>query len=251
LTGAEVRAMARAGRWEGTTRGAAPGHIQCNIAILPEHDAEDFAVWCERNRSVAPVLARSEPGDSHMPQLGEVDLRYDLPAYRVFEYGKAVGELQDLAACWSDDLIGFAFGCSFSLEDVLRNSGIVLRYEERGFGGAIYEADLQTEPAGAFAAPLIVSMRPLSPADAERVVEISQRYPMLHGAPVHVGDPAAIGVNLDRPLDTIGKVSVAEQEVPVFWACGVTTQLAITRARPSRAFTHVSSRMLVSDLKLP
>jgi uncharacterized protein YcsI (UPF0317 family) len=250
MTGAEVRARARAGEWHGTTRGAAPGHVQCNVAILPADAAEDFAGWCARNRSVAPVLARSRRGDPHLPTLGEVDLRYDLPAYRVFEGGHATGEVADLDTHWTEDLVGFAFGCSFTLEDVLQRSGVVLAYEERGFGGAIYETDRLTETVGGFAAPLVVSMRPLRAADATRAVEVSRRYPMLHGAPVHVGDPARIGIDLACPLDTIGTVDVAPDEVPVFWACGVTAHLAIMQARPSRAYTHVSGRMLVTDLEL-
>lgn len=251
MTGAEVRARARAGTWHGTTRGAAPGHIQCNVAILPAEEAPDFVRWCERNKAVAPLLGSTEPGDPRMPKLGDIDLRYDLPAYRAFERGRPVGELEDLAACWTEDLVGFAFGCSFSLEDALRSSGVALGYEERGFGGAIYETNRETSTVGAFAAALIVSMRPLRPADARRAVEVSERYPMLHGAPVHVGDPAEIGVDLQRPLDAIGSVDIAADEEPVFWACGVTTQLAIMQAQPSRAYTHVSGRMLVSDLRLP
>lgn len=250
MTGAEVRARARAGTWVGTTRGAAPGHIQCNVAILPAEDAEDFSHWCDRNHPVAPRLASTEPGDPRLPELGDIDLRYDLPAYRAFERGRPAGELDDLGACWSDDLVGFAFGCSFSLEDALRQSGVALRYEERGFGGAIYKTDRETEPVGGFAAPLVVSMRPLRAADVARAVQVSQRYPMLHGAPVHAGDPAALGVDLEQPLDAIGTVDVGADEVPVFWACGVTAHLAIMHAAPPRAYTHVSGRMLVTDLEL-
>jgi uncharacterized protein YcsI (UPF0317 family) len=243
-----VRKLCRAGRWEGTTRGAAPGHIQCNVVILPAEPAEEFAGWCARNRSVAPILARSCPGDPRLPELGDVDLRRDLPSYRVIERGEPVAEVEDLAERWREDLIGFAFGCSFSLEDALRNAGVQLRYEDRGFGGAIYETNRETVPFGAYSAPLIVSMRPLRPAHAERARAVSARYPMLHGAPVHVGDPAEIGIQLDRPLDCIGKVDVDDDEVPVFWACGVTTHLALERARPPLAYTHVSGRMLVTDL---
>src|SRR5262249_11902588 len=142
------------------------------------------------------------------------------------------------------------FGCSFSLEDALRREGVRLDYEQRGFGGAIYATTLATEPAGAFRAPLIVSMRPLAADAVDSAIEGSRRYPQLHGVPIHAGGPAAIGVDIEAPLDAIGAVSVADDEVPVFWACGVTTQTAIENARPSRAFIHVSSRMLVCDLRL-
>jgi uncharacterized protein YcsI (UPF0317 family) len=248
---AEVRAAARAGRWRGTTRGAAPGHVQCNLVVLPLTEAEPFAGWCELNRAVAPLLARSEPGDPRLPELGDgIDVRFDLPAYRRFEDGVAVEEVADLGALWTDDLVAFAFGCSFSLEDALRDAGVALRYADRGFGGATYATAIETEPRAGFAAPLVASMRPLRPDDAQLAVAVSERYPQLHGAPVHVGDPAAIGVDLDRPLDAIGAVDVAADEVPVFWACGVTTQVALERARPARAFTHVSARMLVTDVRL-
>lgn len=250
MTGAEVRALARAGKWRGTTRGAAPGYIQCNVVILPAHEAGAFGAWCERNPSVAPVLATSEPGDPRLPGLGEVDLRYDLPGYRVWESGAEAGEVGDIADRWSDDLVAFAFGCSFSLEDALRTAGVALDYETRGFGGAIYETGLQTNPVESFRAPLIVSMRPLRPAEAEHAVEVSHRYPMLHGAPVQVGDPERLGVDLERPLEAIGAVDIAPGEVPVFWACGVTTHAALSHARPARAFTHVSACMLVTDLTL-
>jgi uncharacterized protein YcsI (UPF0317 family) len=217
---------------------------------LPADLADGFAAWCDRNQAVAPVLARSRRGDPRMAELGSIDLRHDLPAYRVWESGIPAAEAGDIADRWTDDLVGFAFGCSFSLEDALRASGVELRYEARGFGGAVYETILPTQAAGGFAAPVIVSMRPLRPHHALRAVEVSRRQPMLHGAPVHVGDSDEIGVNLNRPLDAIGRVDIAADEVPVFWACGVTTHAALSRAQPERAFTHVSGCMLVTDLTL-
>jgi uncharacterized protein YcsI (UPF0317 family) len=246
----EVRAAARAGRWRGTTRGSAPGYLQCNLVVLPHAEAERFARWCELNAAVAPVLARSEPGDPQLPTLGDLDVRFDLPAYRVFDDGVPVAEVQDLGQHWSDDLVAFAFGCSFSLEDALRREGVPLRYEERGFGGAIYETTRPTAEHGGFGGPLIVSMRPLPEDAVELAFRVSERYPLLHGRPVHAGDPAALGVVLERPLEAIGPLQLVADEVPVFWACGVTTQAAIERARPRRAYTHVSSQMLVCDLPL-
>jgi uncharacterized protein YcsI (UPF0317 family) len=245
------RAAVRRGEWAGPTRDVAPGYVQCNLVVLPRAWAERFEEWCAANPSVAPVLARSEPGDPRLPELGaDVDVRTDLPRYRVFRDGKPAGERGDLKELWSDDLVAFAFGCSFSLEEALRRAGVELRYETRGFGGAIYRTDRETEPAGGFRAPLVVSMRPLLPADAERAVEVSERYPQLHGAPVHVGDPSAIGVRIEEPLDAIGTPSVEDGEVPVFWACGVTPQFALESARPPLAITHVSAHMLVTEMRL-
>jgi len=250
---ADYRAAVRGGVWTGPTRDAAPGHVQCNLVVLPGEWAEGFGAWCDANPAVAPVLARSAPGDPRLPALGEgVDVRTDLPRYRVFRDGEAVGEPRDLLSLWAeqDDLVAFAFGCSFSLEEALRRAGIALAYERRGFGGAIYRTARETVAAGGFAAPLVVSMRPLAEAEAERAVEVSRRWPQLHGAPVHVGDPAELGIALDEPLDAIGEVSVADGEVPVFWACGVTPQLSLEAARPPLAITHLSAHMLVTERRL-
>jgi uncharacterized protein YcsI (UPF0317 family) len=246
----EVRAAARAGEWRGTTRDAAPGYLQCNLVVLPTGWAERFADWCAANPRVAPVLARSEPGDPRLPALGDVDVRTDLPRYRLFRDGVASEELDHLGTVWRDDLVAFAFGCSFSLEEALRRAGVRLDYEGRGFGGAIYETTRQTEPAGPFAGPLVVSMRPLAGDQVELAVSVSEAHPQLHGAPVHHGDPAALGVDLDRPLDAIGQVDIAHGEDPVFWACGVTPQLVIERAKPPLAITHLSAHMLVTDVRL-
>lgn len=246
-----VRRAARENRWPGSTRGAAPGQVQCNIVILPGADAINFAAWCKLNPSVAPVIARTQPGNPFLPDLGEdLDLRVDLPSYRLFEHGKDIGEVDDIRALWQPDWQGFAFGCSFSLEDALRARGVPLEYEHRGFGGAIYLTNVMTEACGPYAGPLVVSMRPIAETYAENAVALCQRFPSLHGAPVHVGDPAAIGIDLNQPLQSLGDISVLPGETPVFWACGVTTQYVIQRARPSSAITHVSARMLVTDLRV-
>jgi uncharacterized protein YcsI (UPF0317 family) len=251
VDGKQVRLAARRGAWAGTTRGAAEGYVQCNVTIVPSDVADGFLAWSESNPGVAPVLARGRAGDPKLPELGDdLDIRTDLPSYRVMRAGAAPVEQEDVVAEWADDMVAFAFGCSFSLEEALRRAGVALRYEERGFGGAIYRTRIETKAAGPFAGPLVASMRPLSPADAELAVEVSRRYPHLHGAPIHVGDPADIGVELDDPLDSIGAVDVAAGEVPVFWACGVTVQEALARAGTRIAITHVSSRMLVTDVRL-
>ena len=225
--------------------------MQCNVAILPGAEAAAFAAWCELNPSVAPIIAQTLPGDPFLPVLGEdIDLRIDLPAYRLFENGEDVGEAGDIQSLWEPDWQGFAFGCSFSLEDALRAGGIPLDYERRGFGGAIYLTNIATKACGAYAGPLIVSMRPIPETHAAATLRLCERFPKLHGAPVHVGDPASIGIDLNRPLQSLGEPSVVGSETPVFWACGVTTQYVIQHARPRRAVTHVSARMLVTDLHI-
>lgn len=245
----EVRRLAREGRWQGTTRGAAPGRVQCNVLALRGADAQAFAQWCELNRAVAPVIARTRAGSALLPDLGEdVDLSRDLPAYQLFAHGRPGAVVPDLVESWTADTTGFAFGCSFSLEDALRAGGIPLDYESRGFGGAIYVTRRDTVPHGGFAGPLVVSMRPIRADLVQACIDLCARFPRLHGAPVHAGDPDALGIRLGEPLQSIGNLSIAAGEVPVFWACGVTTHDLLAQARPAWAASHVSAQMLVTDL---
>jgi uncharacterized protein YcsI (UPF0317 family) len=219
--------------------------------VLRGQDAADFAAWCEANPAVAPVIERTHNGQPGLPTLGaDIDLRHDLPAYQIFEHGALAATVDDIADAWHPDCTGFAFGCSFSLEEALREGGIALHYEARGFGGAIYLTGRETVAVGRFAGPLVVSMRPIPARQVEATLALCARYPLLHGAPVHVGDPAALGLCLEQPLQSLGDVSIAEDEVPVFWACGVTTQYLLAQARPAWAASHVSARMLVTDLPI-
>lgn len=247
----EYRRRVRDGSWAQPTRGVAPGHVQCNLVMLPAADADGFARWCAANPAVAPVIARSEPGDPRIPALGtDIDLRTDLPRYRIFVDGEGVESRTDVSGVWREDLVTFAFGCSFSLEEALVRHGVPLPGVRRGFTGAIYQTTRETVAVDAYAGRLVVSMRPVPLSAVDQVIEISERYPWLHGAPVHVGDPAALGIELDEPLESLGEVSVLDDEAPVFWACGVTTQRVMESARPEFAITHESAHMLVTDLTL-
>lgn len=251
LTGQDVRRLARAGQWPGSTRGAAPGFVQCNVMVLRAAHAEGFARWCEANPAIAPVIAQTQGGQPLLPELGDgVDLRRDLPAYQLFDRGQPSAVVDDIAGAWGPDCTGFAFGCSFSLEEALRRGGIELRYERRGFGGAIYVTTQDTVAVDGFAGPLVVSMRPIPATQVQATMDLCARYPKLHGAPVHAGDPAALGIRLEEPLQSLGPLSIAEDEVPVFFACGVTTQYLLARAQPDWAASHVSARMLVTDLPI-
>ncbi len=246
-----LRQAIRAGAWTGPTAGLAPGYLQCNLAVLPLQHAEVFEAYCRANPAVCPIVAVSAPGDPRLPRLGEdLDVRTDLPSYTVFRDGEPAGTTDNATGLWRDDLVAFAFGCSFSFEDALRTEGVALRYLDRGDREAIYLSSIQTEPVDSFAAPLIVSMRPLQPADAIKAIAATARYPEVHGAPVHIGKPEMIGVDLDEPYDTIGRTCILDDELPVFWACGVTPQLAIAHAKPDFAITHTSAHMLVTDLRL-
>lgn len=247
--GRAARQLMRTGAYNGHTAGMAPGHVQANLAILPRAQADDFLRFCQRNPKPCPLLAVGEPGDPLLPMLGEgLDLRSDLPRYRIWHDGVLVEELDDITALWRDDLVGFAIGCSFSFEEALLEAGVPLRHVAEGRNVAMYRTSLPTQPAGQFHGPLVVSMRPMKALDAIRAVQVTSRFPQVHGAPVHIGDPALIGIDdLARP-DFGDPVAVADDELPVFWACGVTPQSVVMAARPAFCITHAPGCMLVTDL---
>lgn len=246
---AAVRLAARAGRLHGTTSGAAPGFVQANIAILPEEQAKRFAEFCALNAQACPVLAMSEPGDPSLPALGQgIDIRCDLPRYRVYRDGVFTEEPTEVASLWRDDLVTFAIGCSFTFEHALLEEGLALRHVTLGRNVAMYRTSIQTKAVGPFGGPLVVSMRPFLPDDARRATEISGRFAQMHGAPVHAGAPAAIGIkDLSHP-DYGDAVPVEPGEVPLFWACGVTSQAALQHARLPFFLSHAPGCMLVTDL---
>lgn len=245
---ANVRMLARTGELTGTTAGMARGHVQGNVVILPASVASDFLLYCQRNPKPCPVLAVSDPGDPHLPSLGDdIDIRTDVPRYRVFRNGELCERPTDLKSVWRDDLVTFVLGCSFSFEEALAEDGIPLRHVERQVTVPMYRTRVQTQGAGRFHGELVVSMRPMLPAQAIRAIQITSRFTRVHGAPVHFGDPNLIGVGeLDKP-DFGDRVDIKNGEMPVFWACGVTPQVAIRNAQPELAITHDPGRMLVAD----
>jgi uncharacterized protein YcsI (UPF0317 family) len=247
-TGLAARLSIRRGEYVGPTSGLAPGCVQANLAILPRSLADDFKRFCELNPKPCPLVAVAEPGDWRPPALGEdLDVRTDLPRYRVWRDGVLVDEPQDVLKWWRDDLVTFAIGCSFSFEQALIEDGIEVRHITRNCTVPMYRTAIETAPAGIFHGPLVVSMRPFKAADAIRAIEITSRYPLAHGAPVHIGEPGLIGIaDLAKP-DYGDPVPVGEDEMAVFWACGVTPQAAIAVARPEFCMTHYPGAMLVTD----
>jgi uncharacterized protein YcsI (UPF0317 family) len=246
---ARVRRVIREGGWASHTSGLAPGHVQGNVVILPAAQAGDFLRYCQRNPKPCPVLAVSEPGVPRLPSLGaDLDIRTDVPRYRVWRRGELVSEPTDITALWRDDLVTFVLGCSFSFEQALLEAGLTLRHLEEGRNVPMYRTNVETEPAGPFRGPLVVSMRPLRAAAAIRAIQVTSRFPNVHGAPVHLGDPALIGIrDLGQP-DYGDAVRILPDELPVFWACGVTPQAAIEQAGPDLCITHSPGAMLVTDL---
>src|SRR5262249_13384759 len=248
--GSYERLRIRAGDFCGATAGLAPGNVQANLVILPEALAHDFLRFAQANPKPCPVLAVSAAGDPRLAGLGEdLDIRSDLPRYRVWHRGELAGEPTDLFHVWRDDLVTFALGCSFSFEEALVEAGVELPHITCGSNVPMHRTNTQCVPAGAFAGPLVVSMRPLKPKDAIRAIQITSRFPSVHGAPVHIGLPDTIGItDLAKP-DYGDAVPVQSDELPVFWACGVTPQAVIAEVRPDFCITHAPGCMLITDLR--
>jgi uncharacterized protein YcsI (UPF0317 family) len=249
-TSRDIRLRIRRGEHRDHTAGLAPGFVQGNLAILPKVLAADFQRFCQLNPRPCPLLASSDPGDPKLPTLGaDLDIRTDLPLYRVWVDGELVEETPDISSHWRNDLVAFVLGCSFSFEEALIESGIEMRHLSRGVNVPMYRTTLATNPAGPFHGPLVVSMRPLSPKDTIRAIQITSRFPAVHGAPIHIGLPHLIGItDLARP-DYGNPVEVTPTELPVFWACGVTPQAVIAEAKPAFSITHAPGSMLVTDLR--
>jgi len=248
-TGMRLRAMARAGTWTGPTAGVAPGHAQANLVILPREFAFDFFLFCQRNPKPCPVLDVTDPGNPEPSRVAPgADLRRDLPLYRVHRPGLPPSETADITDLWKSDSVAFLLGCSFTFDHALAAAGIVPRHMEEGRNVPMYRTSIQTAPAGPFRGPLVVSMRPMTPRDAETATALSARFPRSHGAPVHLGDPATIGIrDIGRP-DYGDTVTIRPGEIPVFWACGVTPQAVIADAGIDPVITHAPGHMFVTDL---
>jgi uncharacterized protein YcsI (UPF0317 family) len=249
LASHQARLACRAGQSD-STAGVAPGFVQGNLAILPEKFAADFHRFCQLNPKPCPIIGMSDVGNPKIPSLGlDLDIRTDLPRYRVWRDGEVIEEPTDVMAHWRDDLVAFVIGCSFSFEEALLADDIPIRHIEEKVRVPMYRTNVQCAAAGPFAGPMVVSMRPLKPKDAIRAVQITSRFPSVHGAPVHIGLPQSIGIaDIARP-DYGDPVTIADDELPVFWACGVTPQAVIAAAKVPFAMTHAPGLMLVTDLK--
>lgn len=246
---AQARRKIRSGEWTGQTSGLAEGHVQGNVVILPKALADDFLRFCQRNPKPCPLLAVSEVGQPQLPSLGmDVDIRTDVPRYRVWQRGEIVAEPTDIRELWRDDLVSFVIGCSFSFEQALLEAGLPVRHIEQDRNVPMYRTNIATAEAGPFKGPMVVSMRPMRAAAAIRAIQVTSRFPDVHGAPVHLGDPAQIGIQDIAKPDYGDAVDILPGELPVFWACGVTPQAAIVNARPEFCITHSPGAMLITDL---
>lgn len=249
-TGLETRLACRRGAFAGPTAGLAPGYVQGNLVILSAGLAGDFLRFCQLNPKPCPVIGVSEVGDPSIPTLGaDLDVRTDLPGYRVWKDGRLIEEPTDIRGWWRNDLVAFVLGCSLSFEEALMAEGLPLRHVTSRARVPMYRTNVTCMPAGPFSGPLVVSMRPLKPAHLIRAIQITSRFPAVHGAPVHVGLPELIGIeDLSRP-DYGDPVDILPDEIPAFWACGVTPQSVIAERKTPFAITHGPGYMLVTDRK--
>ncbi|MGI5121289.1 putative hydro-lyase [Marinactinospora thermotolerans] len=247
LSPGKARALFRAGL-RVPTSGYAAGYAQANLIALPRDLAFDFLLFAQRNPKSCPVLDVTEPGET-AASIFAGDIRTDLPAYRIYVNGEQVEETTDATAAWRDDLVAFLIGCSFTFETPMLEAGIPVRHIETGTNVAMYRTNRQCRPAGRLSGPLVVSMRPIPAAQVADAVRVTSRYPAVHGAPVHIGDPAALGIaDLGRP-DFGDPVEIRPGEIPVFWACGVTPQAAVMASAPEFAIGHAPGHMAITDVR--
>jgi len=245
----EARKLIREGKWQGPTCGMALGFVQANLVILPKKYAYDFLLFSFRNPKPCPLLDVLDAGN-HVPKIAkDGDIRTDIPKYRIYKNGKLFDEVTDIKEIWQDDFVSFLLGCSFTFEKALLENGIPVRHLEENKNVPMYITNIDTVPAGVFSGKMVVSMRPIPEKLVIRAVQVTSRFPAVHGAPVHIGDPVKIGIkNIEKP-DFGDPVEIKENEVPVFWACGVTPQSVALSSKPDIMITHSPGHMFITDLK--
>jgi uncharacterized protein YcsI (UPF0317 family) len=245
----ELRKLIRNREWITPTSGAAKGFLQANLVMLPLEEAFNFLLFCVRNPKPCPILDVLEPGQTEPAIAPGADLRTDLPRYCIFENGQLKEGVEDVTTVFTDQMVCFLLGCSFSFENAMLAAGLPIRNIEEGKNVSMYVTDIDCEPAGPFSSSLVVSMRPMTPSQAVRAVQVTTRFHLTHGAPVHIGSAEEIGIkDLNHPQFG-DPVRIRDGEIPVFWACGVTSQLAATSASLPLVITHAPGHMFVSDLR--
>ena len=248
-TPSDVRLASRSGQFTLPTAGLAPGYLQANLMIVPQAQAFDFLLFCQRNPKPCPLIEVMEPGQLEPACAPGANLATDLPGYRVYRNGEFAEERNDISAIWQQDFVTFLIGCSFSFESALIKAGVPLRHVEQGCNVAMYRTNLPCVASGSFKGEMVVSMRPIKSRDVAKVVEVSSRFALAHGAPLHVGNPLDIGIkDISRP-DYGDSVDIMPDEVPVFWACGVTPQWVAQSSRLSLCITHAPGKMFITDRK--
>ena len=245
----QVREAIRTGHYRSHTAGLGRGHLQANLAIMPEDYALDFMRYCQRNPKPCPLTGVSDTGNPMMFTMGrDIDIRTDVPAYNVFRAGQLETSVPDIIDLWSDDMVVFALGCSFTFENALQKTGVPVWHIDNNKTVPMFRSSIDTVPSGPFSGKMVVSMRAIPKGRIDEVIAISRRYPLAHGAPVHWGDPVDLGITDIATPDWGDAAPVGVGEVPVFWACGVTPQVAIETARLPICITHRPGHMLITDV---
>lgn len=250
ISPADARSMIRQNQWVKPTAGMAKGFTQANLAILKKDLAFEFLLFCQRNPKPCPILDVTESG-SPIPRLiaPGADIRTDIPKYRIYRYGELTEEVTDIVKYWEDDMVAFLIGCSFTFEHPLLNNGIPVRHIEENCNVAMYKTNIPCVKAGRFEGPMVVSMRPIPEKDVVRAVQITSRFPAVHGAPIQIGNPAGIGIKDINKPDFGDRVTIKEGEVPVFWACGATPQAIAMEVKPELMITHAPGHMFIADVQ--
>lgn len=243
-----LREDIRNNRYQQMTSGLAPGMVQGNVVILPASDADDFKLFCNNNPKPCPLIGVGKPGNHTLAELGEdIDIRRDVPRYLIYRNGQPLEEVPDIMHYWQDDFVSFVLGCSYSFENALANAGFTPRNVSEGKNVSMYRTNIDVAPGGKFKGKMVVSMRPYTPRQAIEAIAITSKYPRTHGSPVHFGNPTSIGIKDINQPDFGDPISIRENEVPVFWACGVTPQLVLEETRPPLCITHKPGFMLITD----
>jgi uncharacterized protein YcsI (UPF0317 family) len=245
------REKVRQKAWRESTIGICPGYVQANLVILPKEFALDFTIFCLRNPQPCPILEVMEPGNPMVNELAKgADIRTDLPQYRIFKKGDLIEEIENISEYWRDDLVTYLIGCSYTFEEALTRGGVPIRNYLQNKDPGIYISGILTRPAGIFSGPMVVTMRPIPSHLVSRAVQITSRFPKTHGAPVHIGDGASIGIPDLTRID-FGEIPEIEAgEVPVFWGCGITPQIVALRSKISFMITQKPCCMFITDLRI-
>jgi uncharacterized protein YcsI (UPF0317 family) len=245
----EIRNLIRKGKWNKPTAGLAMGYAQANLVILPQKYAFDFLLFCQKNPKPCPLLEVLEPGEFRTKFLSlDADIRTDIPLYNIYRKGRLQNTVKEIKNFWKEDFVSFLLGCSFSFEEAMLRAKIPVRHIEENKNVPMFITHIPCKPAGVFHGPMVVTMRPIPSEQVARAVQITSRYASVHGAPIHIGEPSTIGIKDLRKPDFGDSVTVKKGEIPVFWACGVTPQAVVMKARPDLCITHVPGHMFISDL---
>ncbi|MBI50005.1 MAG: DUF1445 domain-containing protein [Chloroflexi bacterium] len=246
----EIRGLIRKNNLIRPTAGLAPSHVQANLAILPREYAFDFLLFCQRNPKPCPIIEVLEPGEVEVKTTApNSDIRTDIPLYRIYEHGVLTDEVTDINKYWKNDLVTFLLGCSFSFETALMNAGIPLSHYDNGTNVSMFKTNIETIPAGRFSGPLVVSMRAIPKDKVVKSVQVTSRFPSVHGSPIHIGSPEELGIHDISKPDFGDPTDFNNNETPVFWACGVTPQAVAMESKPPIMITHSPGHMFITDMK--